>query len=99
MRKQLREFTGLPNWRILDGLKQLSELEEVIPLGGGKQGARYSYRLAGDVGSKPAADPLLGLTTPDELARMLAAISHLFKEASERNAAVRRGRIAPVRRA
>jgi len=70
-RRQAREFTGLPNRRVLDGLKELADLEEVIPIGGLRQGSRYEYRLPGD-GVRAPSDPLLGLTTPDELARMLA---------------------------
>jgi len=71
-RRQLREFAGLPNRQVLEGLKELVDLEEIIAIGGLRQGSRYEYRLAGD-GARPPADPLMGLTGPDDLGRILAS--------------------------
>ncbi len=71
-RRQVREFTGLPNRRVLEGMKELLDLEELLAVSGGGHGSRCLYRVAGDAGAK-AVDPLLGLTTPDELAKLLSS--------------------------
>jgi DNA primase catalytic core len=62
-RRDVREYTKLPDHQIKRSMRVLEELEYVHVRRGGRGGS-FIYHLAADPGEK---DPLEGLTTPDEL--------------------------------
>ena len=63
-RRDVREFTGLPNHIVKRGMRSLEDLE-YVSVSRCRQGGSYRYRLAG---RPPVANLMDGLTTPDELA-------------------------------
>jgi hypothetical protein len=62
-RRDVREYTKLPDHQIKRSMRVLEDLEYVHVRRGGRGGS-FIYHLAADPGEK---DPLAGLTTPDEL--------------------------------
>ncbi len=62
-RRDVREYTRLPDHQIKRAMRTLEELEYVTVRRGGRGGS-FIYHLAADPREK---DPLEGLTTPDEL--------------------------------
>jgi hypothetical protein len=65
-RRQVREFTGWSDYQIKIHIKQLEELEYLIPLSG-RRGQCFSYRLAWDGEGLDGERFVLGLTTVEEL--------------------------------
>ena len=66
-RRDVREYTRLPDHQIKRAMRVLEDLEYVHVRRGGRGGS-FIYRLAADPRTK---DPLEGLTTPDELRESL----------------------------
>lgn len=63
-RRDIREFTKLPDHQVKRAMRTLEELEYIHVRRGGGRGGSFVYRLAADPREK---DPLEGLTTPEEL--------------------------------
>ena len=67
-RRDVREYTKLPDHQIKRAMRVLEDLEYVHVRRGGRGGS-FIYRLAADPREK---DPLEGLTTPEELRKSLS---------------------------
>jgi hypothetical protein len=67
-RRQIREFTGWSDYQIKIHVKQLEDLEYLLPLSG-RRGQCFSYRLAWDGEGLDGERFVLGLTSVEELRR------------------------------
>jgi DNA primase catalytic core len=65
-RRQIREFTGWSDYQIKIHVKQLEDLEYLLPLSG-RRGQCFSYRLAWDGEGLDGERFVLGLTSVEEL--------------------------------
>jgi DNA primase catalytic core len=65
-RRQVREFTNWSDYQIKIHIKQLEELEYLVPLSG-RRGQCFSYRLAWDGEGLDGERFVLGLTSVEEL--------------------------------
>jgi DNA primase catalytic core len=65
-RRQVREFSGWSDYQIKIHIKQLEQLEYLIPLSG-RRGQCFSYRLAWDGEGLDGERFVLGLSTVEEL--------------------------------
>ena len=65
-RRQVREFTGWSDYQIKIHVKQLEDLEYLLPLSG-RRGQCFSYRLAWDGEGLDGERFVLGLTSVEEL--------------------------------
>lgn len=63
-RRDVRQFTGLPDHIVKRGMRSLEDLE-YVSVRRSRQGGSFRYQLAGQ---PPAVDLLDGLTTPEQLA-------------------------------
>ena len=77
-RRQVREFTGWSDYQIKIHVKQLEDLEYLLPLSG-RRGQCFSYRLAWDGEGLDGERFVLGLTSVEEL-RQKAKVVGLFSE-------------------
>jgi hypothetical protein len=77
-RRQIREFTGWSDYQIKIHVKQLEDLEYLLPLSG-RRGQCFSYRLAWDGEGLDGERFVLGLTSVEEL-RQKAKVVGLFGE-------------------
>jgi len=77
-RRQIREFTGWSDYQIKIHVKQLEDLEYLLPLSG-RRGQCFSYRLAWDGEGLDGERFVLGLTSVEELRRK-AKVVGLFGE-------------------
>jgi hypothetical protein len=77
-RRQVREFTGWSDYQIKIHVKQLEDLEYLLPLSG-RRGQCFSYRLAWDGEGLDGERFVLGLTSVEEL-RQKAKVVGLFGE-------------------
>jgi DNA primase catalytic core len=77
-RRQVREFTGWSDYQIKIHVKQLEDLEYLLPLTG-RRGQCFSYRLAWDGEGLDGERFVLGLTSVEEL-RQKAKVVGLFGE-------------------
>jgi hypothetical protein len=67
-RRQVREFTGWSDYQVKIHVKQLEELEYLVPLSG-RRGQCFSYRLAWDGEGLDGERFVLGLISVEELRR------------------------------
>ncbi|MBI5747668.1 MAG: toprim domain-containing protein [Nitrospinae bacterium] len=67
-RRQIREYTGLPDHRLRELLQELVSLEYLL-VQEGRQGKSYCYQLAARANALDKI--LMGLTTPEELEKKL----------------------------
>jgi hypothetical protein len=77
-RRQIREFTGWSDYQIKIHVKQLEDLEYLLPLSG-RRGQCFSYRLAWDGEGLDGERFVLGLTSVEEL-RQKAKVVGLLGE-------------------
>jgi DNA primase catalytic core len=77
-RRQVREFTGWSDYQIKIHVKQLEDLEYLLPLSG-RRGQCFSYRLAWDGEGLDGERFVLGLTSVEEL-RQKAKVVGLSSE-------------------
>jgi hypothetical protein len=77
-RRQIREFTGWSDYQIKIHVKQLEDLEYLLPLSG-RRGQCFSYRLAWDGEGLDGERFVLGLTSVEEL-RQKAKVVGLSSE-------------------
>ena len=77
-RRQIREFTGWSDYQIKIHVKQLEDLEYLLPLSG-RRGQCFSYRLAWDGEGLDGERFVLGLISVEEL-RQKAKVVGLFGE-------------------
>lgn len=77
-RRDVREYTKLPDHQIKRSMRVLEDLEYVHVRRGGRGGS-FIYHLAADPGEK---DPLEGLTTPDELRKSIKMLASRPRRAS-----------------
>jgi len=77
-RRQIREFAGWSDYQIKIHVKQLEELEYLVPLSG-RRGQCFSYRLAWEGEGLDGERFVLGLISVEEL-RQRAKVVGLFNE-------------------